>query len=70
MAIRIEVGYRSGVRDPRGEATQETIGSFLGFAATVRSFDAYTIDAQLQSAEVERIRALFTDAVTQRSAVG
>jgi phosphoribosylformylglycinamidine synthase subunit PurSL len=69
MAIRIEVGYRSGVRDPRGEATQETIASFLGFGAKVRSFDAYTIDAPLDDAEVDRIRQLFTDAVTQHSAL-
>ena len=70
MAIRIEVGYRSGVPDPRGEASLGTIRSFLGLSASaVRSFEGYTIDAPLSVDEVARVRGHFTDAVTQRSAI-
>jgi phosphoribosylformylglycinamidine synthase len=70
MAIRIEVGYRSGIDDPRGKATLATLRSFLGLAATdVRSFDVYVIDAPLAPEQVQRVLGHFTDAVTQRSAL-
>ncbi len=71
MTVRIEVGYRPGVPDPRGRAVLGTIHSFLGIPATdVRSTDVYTIDAPLSAAEVDRARQHFADAVTQRSAIG
>jgi phosphoribosylformylglycinamidine synthase len=70
MAIRIEVGYRPGTRDPRGEAVREAISSFFGFRpGPVRTVEVYTVDAPLAEGEVERVRGLFTDAVTQQSAV-
>jgi phosphoribosylformylglycinamidine synthase len=70
MPIRIEVGYRPGIPDPRGLATLATIRSFLGVELRdVRTVDVYTIDAELSGAETEQARALFADAVTQRSAV-
>ena len=70
MAIRIEVGYRRGVPDPRGSATLAKVRSILGLPASlVRSIDAYTIDAPLSEEERDRVRQRFTDAVTQQSAM-
>ncbi len=70
MAVRIEVGYRPGIPDPRGTAVCETIRSSLSIAATrVRTVDVYTVDAALSDAEIERARQHVADPVTQRSAV-
>ncbi len=70
MTVRIEVGYRAGVQDPRGLATLDTIRSFLGIPATnVRSFDVYLVDAALSEQEAEAVRRHVTDPVTQRSAL-
>ena len=70
MAIRIEVGYRRGVPDPRGSATLTKVRSILGLQVSqVRSIDAYTIDAPMSDEERDRVRQRFTDAVTQRSAI-
>ncbi len=71
MATRIEVGYRRGVPDPRGQATQAKIKSFLGLGvSSVRSLDAYVVDAELTREETERVCERFADAVTQESAEG
>ncbi|RLB64044.1 MAG: phosphoribosylformylglycinamidine synthase, partial [Deltaproteobacteria bacterium] len=70
MPIRIEVGYRAGVPDPRGLAVLETIRSFLAIeAADLRTFDVYLVDAELSAAEAERARDHFTDPVTQQGAI-
>ncbi|MBI4705000.1 MAG: phosphoribosylformylglycinamidine synthase [Deltaproteobacteria bacterium] len=71
MAVRIEIGYLSGLPDPRGRAVLGAIRSFLGIGAeTVRTVDAYLVDAQLSAAEAERVRDCLVDPVTQRGAVG
>ncbi len=71
MTVRIEVGYREGVPDPRGLSVQQTVRSFLGIcASSVRSFDVYLVDAPLTSADADNLRDRITDSVTQRSALG
>ncbi len=70
MPIRIEVGYRASVPDPRGLAVLETIRSFLAIRAeAVRTFNVYLVDAELNESEAERARDHVTDPVTQRSAL-
>ncbi|MBW2459644.1 MAG: phosphoribosylformylglycinamidine synthase, partial [Deltaproteobacteria bacterium] len=70
MPIRIEVGYRASVPDPRGRAVLDTIRSFLAIQADgVRTFDVYLVDAELNDSEAERARDHVTDPVTQRSAL-
>lgn len=70
MTVRIEVGYRAGVPDPRGLATLDTIRSFLGIPARdVRTFDVYLVEAALSAEEAQDVCRHVTDPVTQRGAV-
>lgn len=71
MATRIEIGLRRGVRDSRGRGVVARAKRFLHLplrACATR--DVYKIDSALQPAEVERVRAAFTDPVSSVSAAG
>ena len=71
MVSRIEIAYKSGVRDPRGEGIRESIPNVLGLSVdAVRTRDVYRIDSQLSPDELERVRTELTDPVIQESAVG
>lgn len=69
MAVRIEVGYNEAV----GHIAAADIAEDLGIS-TIESLlvaDVYTIDADLPRKHLERARKeLFTDPVTQDSAIG
>ena len=71
MAIRIEVGFKKGVRDVAGEVLRRRIVEDLGLKiGSVRTISVYTIDKELSPARVEAVRtALFTDLVIQESSV-
>lgn len=69
MNYRIEVGFREGCVDARGDAVRRSILDDLGITAdTVRTIDVYTIEGDLESSEVEELRErLFTDPIIQES---
>ncbi len=71
MPHRIEVGMKPGMADPAGLAVRAQIAEDLGMTVhDVRVLDVYTIDAELSSSELERVRTeLFTDPVIQESAL-
>jgi phosphoribosylformylglycinamidine synthase len=71
MVHRIEIGYKPGVRDARGEGVAESIRTFLGLPVeAVQTRSVFKIHASLTPAEVETIRQEFTDPVIEKSAVG
>ena len=69
MAIRIEVGFKEGIKDAAGEALRKRIVEDLGIkVASVRTINVYTIDKDLSPSQVETVRReIFTDPVVQKS---
>ncbi|TNF45388.1 phosphoribosylformylglycinamidine synthase, partial [bacterium] len=72
MAVRVEVGFRDGVGDPRGERivreARETLGNSVRSVQTVL---VYTLDMDLSLELLEEIAAgPFTDPVIQEYAIG
>ncbi len=71
MVHRIEIGYRPGVKDARGDGAAQSMRTFLGMAVEgAQTRTVYKIDAALTPEEVEAVRAEFTDPVIEVSAVG
>ncbi|HSR12935.1 MAG TPA: phosphoribosylformylglycinamidine synthase subunit PurS, partial [Thermodesulfobacteriota bacterium] len=72
MAYRVEIGLKPGVRDARGEKIRSRVIEDLGLAVdSVRTVDAYTVDAELRSGEIEKIAAgPFLDPVIQEYSIG
>jgi len=72
MAQRIIVGLKPGVRDARGERVREELKRHLDIdLKQVRTIDVYTVDAELDAAELEAAAAgPFSDPVIQDYAVG
>jgi phosphoribosylformylglycinamidine synthase II len=72
MAVRIEVGIRRELPDARGARLRKRILEDLGIGVeSVRVLDVYHIDKGLAVEDIERCRVdLFTDPITQESAVG
>ena len=72
MAVRIEVGYRDGVRDPRGERVVREALELAGIMLqSVRTVSVYTVDITLTDQELEKIASgPFTDPIIQEYAVG
>ncbi len=72
MAVRIEVGYRDGVRDPRGERVVREALELAGIMLqSVRTVSVYTVDITLTEQELEKIASgPFTDPIIQEYAVG
>ncbi len=72
MAVRIEVGIRHELPDPRGNRILKRIRDDLSLSLTsVRILEAYHIDRPLEPDQLERCRTeLFTDPVTQHSSLG
>ncbi len=68
---RIEVATRPGQRDPVGESVRDRLHEDLGIHVDeVRLVDVYTIHADLDTDQLERVRdELFTDPITQESAL-
>ncbi len=71
MVHRIEIGYRPGVKDARGDGAAGQIRAFLGLPVeTVRTRAVLKIDAELSADEAEAVREEFTDPVIEVSATG
>jgi len=72
VPVRIEVGYRDGVRDPRGErVVREALGLSGIKLQSVRTVSVYTVDITLSDQELEEIASgPFTDPIIQEYAVG
>lgn len=71
MAIRIEVGFKAGVKDARGENLKRRIIEDFGLKVTsVRTINVYTIDQELSPNQIEQIRReIFTDPITEQSSL-
>ena len=72
MPVRIEVGYREGVRDPRGERVVREAKELAGIELkSVRTISVYTVDIALTDAQLDMVASgPFTDPVVQEYAVG
>jgi len=71
MVHRIEIGYRPGVRDARGDGAAQSVRTFLGLPVeSVQTRTVFKIHAGLSPTEVEAIRKELTDPVIEKSAVG
>jgi len=71
MVHRIEIGYKPGVKDARGDGTAEGIRTFLGLSVDrVQTRTVFKIRAELSAAEVEAVREEFADPVIEQSATG
>ncbi|MCC6698674.1 MAG: phosphoribosylformylglycinamidine synthase [Candidatus Hydrogenedentes bacterium] len=70
-AHRIEVGMRRDLPDPAGAGVRARLAEDMGIhVKDVRVIDVYTIHANLNDDELERVRAeLFTDPVIQESSI-
>ena len=59
MAVRIEVGYRDGVKDPRGERVVREALELAGInLQSVRTVSVYTVDIALTEQELEKIASI------------
>ncbi|UCF88335.1 MAG: phosphoribosylformylglycinamidine synthase subunit PurS [bacterium] len=72
MAVRIEVGYRDPVRDPRGERVVREARELAGLELrSVRTVAVYTLDMDLTGEELEKVASgPFTDPIIQTYAIG
>ena len=72
MAVRIEVGYRDGVKDPRGERVVREAGELLGIKVSeVRTVAVYTVDADLPTSTLQEAAAgPFSDPIIQEYSIG
>ncbi len=71
MAVRIEVGYRDGVRDPRGERVVREAGELAGLTLrSVRTVAVYTVDVKLTDEQLSEVASgPFTDPIIQECSV-
>lgn len=70
MAIRIEIGLKTGVPDPRGAGVARRALTFLREQVTeCKTRDVFLIDASLSDAEARAAAAAFADPVTQETAL-
>jgi len=72
VAVRIEVGYRDGVGDPRGERVVREALELAGIVLqSVRTVTVYTVDIALSDPELEKIASgPLTDPIIQEFSVG
>ncbi len=55
MANRIEVGFKTGIRDALGEKTKKRIIDTLSLnVSNVATIEVYTIDGELSAAELRK----------------
>jgi len=70
MVTRIEVAARPELADARGNGVRDAIRTFLGLSVErVATRTIYKVDAELEGDAQQRIRAQFTDPVTQHSSL-
>lgn len=66
MAIRIEIGLKPGVPDPRGTSVAKRARAYLGAPVTAcQTRDVFLVDAPLSEEEATRVARAFCDPVTQ-----
>lgn len=71
MAFRIEIGLRSGLRDPRGVAAAARARAVLGLAVKrCQTRDIYEVMVDLPAKKQREVMRAFTDPVAVRSALG
>ena len=72
MAVRIEIGFREGIRDALGEKIRRRIVQHLQIPVDdVKTIDVYTIDGILPLQDLEAAaRGPLSDPVTQRYSIG
>ena len=72
MAVRVEVGFRDGVRDPRGERVVREAREMAGIhLQDVRTLSVYTVDVDLSPEEIVRVASgPLTDPVIQEYSIG
>jgi len=71
MTLRIEIGLRKGIRDPRGTALVARARDFLGIKIKAcRTRDVYSLNTDLPAARQRALMKAFTDPVCYRSAIG
>jgi len=70
MSIRIEVGFKEGIKDAAGEALRKRIVEDLGIKVdSLRTINVYTIDKDSPS-QIETVRTeIFTDPIVQKSLI-
>jgi len=71
MTVRIEVGFKEGIKDAAGEALRKRIVEDLGIKVDLlRTINIYTIDKDLSPAQIEAVRTeIFTDPIVQESRI-
>jgi phosphoribosylformylglycinamidine synthase len=70
MAIRIEVGLKDGVPDPRGAGVARQAHAYLHVPVTsCATRDVFLVDAPLADAEARTVAAAIADPVTQDTAM-
>jgi len=72
VAVRVEVGIRDGVRDPRGERVVREARELAGIHLdAVRTLSVYTVDVDLTPEDLGKIASgPFTDPVIQEYSIG
>jgi phosphoribosylformylglycinamidine (FGAM) synthase PurS component len=72
MAVRIEIGFREGIRDALGEKIRRRIVQHLQIPVDdVKTIDVYTIDGDLTADNLEAAaQGPLSDPVTQRFRIG
>jgi phosphoribosylformylglycinamidine synthase subunit PurSL len=71
VAHRIEIGFKRGIRDPRGHAIAAKARRFLRLSvASCQTRDVYKVDIALSPRELRTVQKAFTDPVVSRSALG
>ncbi len=71
MSYRIEIGLKRGVPDARGRsAAARAVGALRLPVKSIQTRTVYKLDAQLSRAELESLRAAFTDSVIETSSIG
>ncbi len=72
MAVRVEVGFREGVGDPKGERLAREAREIIGVSVrSVQTVLVYTLDMDLSPELLEEVAAgPFTDPVIQEYAIG
>lgn len=72
MPVRVEVGYRQGVRDPRGERVVREARELAGIQLDgVQTITVYTVDVDLTEKELAEVASgPFTDPVIQEYSIG
>jgi phosphoribosylformylglycinamidine synthase len=66
VVTRVEIGFKPGVRDPKGESVAAVVKGYLNLPVQrVRTVNVYKIDADLKDGELKRVLEGLSDPVVQ-----